>query len=256
MEGTESIVHLQGVSKDFDGKQVLGGIDLDVRKGERVAILGPGGSGKSTLLKIVLGILRPSAGTVQVLGVDLATAPTDDVLAARQRIGMAFQQGALFDFLTVHENIRFATDNMTTMPAEDADSRISSMLAAVHLPHAAQKLPSELSGGMRRRVGIVRALATSPELALLDEPTAGLDPVTSTIVIDMIHSLAADLGTTALCVTASVEVAFTFAERVAILREGRIVAQGTWDELHALQDSWILHFLDVRGFKPPDRRKS
>lgn len=250
-DSRECVVELKSVAKSFADLQVLNNVSLRVEKGSRISILGPGGSGKSTLLKIMLGIIPPTSGEVHILGQDLSTANIREIQEVRRRIGMAFQQGALFDFLHVRDNIRFAMDNMTSVPREEADARIDTMLSAVHLPHAANKLPSELSGGMRRRVGIVRAMATRPELALLDEPTAGLDPVTSRIVIDMIHNLAESVDATCVCVTASVEVAFSFASQVAILREGEIVAQGTWEELHKIDDPWILHFLDIRGFTPP-----
>jgi phospholipid/cholesterol/gamma-HCH transport system ATP-binding protein len=164
---------------------------------------------------------------------------------------MAFQQGALFDFMTVRENILFAMENMTEYPRLEMEERVANMLEAVYLPSAGHKLPSELSGGMRRRVGIVRALVTDPKLALLDEPTAGLDPVTSTVVIDMIHKLGARTGSALVCVTSSVEVAFTFSSDVAILKDGVILGRGTWDDLHALGDPWVSNFLDVRDFVPP-----
>ena len=130
------------------------------------------------------------------------------------------------------------------------EDKVVEMLASVNLPHAIHKLPSELSGGMRRRVGIVRALATNPKIALLDEPTAGLDPVNSRTVIDMIHALGKKTGSSLICVTSNVDVAFSFAKRVAILRDGELLADGDWESLHALNDKWITHFLDVRGFQP------
>jgi phospholipid/cholesterol/gamma-HCH transport system ATP-binding protein len=163
---------------------------------------------------------------------------------------MAFQQGALFDFMSVRENVLFAMENMTSMHVEEMEDKVVHMLASVNLPHAIHKLPSELSGGMRRRVGIVRALATNPKIALLDEPTAGLDPVNSRVVIDMIHALGQQVGSSLICVTSNVDVAFSFAKRVAILRDGELIADGTWESLHALNDKWITHFLDVRGFQP------
>ena len=252
---TGTIVDVVNFRKSFDGRAVLAGVDLQVAPGECLAILGPGGCGKSTLLKAILGLVPPDEGRVSLFGHDLASLERQERNELLTRVGMAFQLGALFDFMTVRENILFAMENMTKLTAYDMEERVHRLLASVNLPTAALKLPSELSGGMRRRVGIVRALATSPELALLDEPTAGLDPVTSAVVIEMIHKIATEVGSTLLCVTSSVEVAFTFSERVAIMHNGRIVAKGTWEQLHQLPDPWITHFLDVRGYKPPARKQ-
>lgn len=249
---TETIVEVVNFHKAYDGRRVLDGVDLKMTRGEHLSILGAGGSGKSTLLKGMLGLIAPDRGTVNLFGQNINLLGRQEKNELLTRVGMAFQLGALFDFMTVRENILFAMENMTDLPAYDMEEKVHRMLASVNLPTAARKLPSELSGGMRRRVGIVRALSTSPDLALLDEPTAGLDPVTSAVVIDMIHKLAVEVGSSLLCVTSSVEVAFTFARRVAILNDGRLIAKGTWKELHDLHDPWITHFLDVRGYSPPE----
>ncbi len=248
----ETIVEVVDFHKSYDGRPVLDGVDFKMKRGAHLSILGPGGSGKSTLLKGMLGLVRPDKGRVSLFGRDLAQLGRQERNQLLSRVGMAFQLGALFDFMTVRENILFAMENMTDLPSFEMEEKVHRMLASVNLPAAARKLPSELSGGMRRRVGIVRALSTSPDIALLDEPTAGLDPVTSAVVIDMIHKLAAEVGSSLLCVTSSVEVAFTFARQVAILNGGRLVAQGTWKELHDLNDPWITEFLDIRGYKPPE----
>lgn len=249
---TGTIVEVVDFHKSFDGRAVLSGLNLRLEPGEHLSILGPGGCGKSTLLKGLLGLVPPDRGSVSLFGQNLADLGREQRNEVLKSVGMAFQLGALFDFMTVRENILFAMENMTQLSSFEMEERVHRMLASVNLPAAARKLPSELSGGMRRRVGIVRALATSPALALLDEPTAGLDPVTSAVVIDMIHRLAAEIGSSLLCVTSSVEVAFTFSKKVALMNEGRLVAKGTWEELHQLGDPWITHFLDVRGYTPPD----
>lgn len=196
------------------------------------------------------GILEADAGQVEVLGKEIAKLEKSERSEHLRKIGFAFQQGALFDFMTVRENILFAMENMSSYPPHEMEERVFKFLEEVNLPAAGRKMPSELSGGMRRRVGIVRALVTDPELALLDEPTAGLDPVTSTVVIDMIHRLAEQTKSTLVCVTSSVEVAFTFARTVAVMRDGAIAAQGEWDELNGSGDAWLRDFLGKRGFKP------
>jgi phospholipid/cholesterol/gamma-HCH transport system ATP-binding protein len=245
------VVRLSDLSKSFDDRYLLKGLNFELETGQHVTILGPGGCGKSTILKMMLGLVKPDSGRVEVLGKDIVGLSRTEKREVLQNIGMAFQLGALFDFMTVRENILFALENMIETPALDREETIIRFLESVNLPTASGKLPSELSGGMRRRVGIVRALITKPKLALLDEPTAGLDPVTSTIVIDMIHRMAKQTDSSMICVTSSVEVAFTFSKVVAILKDGSIIGKGTWEELHALNDPWIHHFLDVRGFTPP-----
>jgi phospholipid/cholesterol/gamma-HCH transport system ATP-binding protein len=246
----EDVLKICGLEKSFGDARILGGLSLTLQKGERLSILGPGGSGKSTLLKIVMGLIRSDKGSIELLGKDLTLVDRATRSSLLRRVAMAFQLGGLFDFMNVRQNIKFAMENMTDLPPSVMDERVVELLNAVNLPHAASKFPSELSGGMRRRVGIVRAMSTSPELGLFDEPTAGLDPVTSSMVIDMIHRIAEKIGTSCLCVTSSVEVAFTFAKRVAVLRDGQILATGTWDELQAENDPWLRHFLSVRHFSP------
>jgi phospholipid/cholesterol/gamma-HCH transport system ATP-binding protein len=251
LEKQKSLLEIVGISKSYEDKVILRDLSLSLRGGEMMSILGPGGSGKSTLLKMIIGLIQPDQGEIRILDQSLNKLSRSDRQQILKRVSMAFQLGGLFDFLNVRENIIFAMENMTDLPPSIMDERVLELLTAVNLPLAGSKLPSELSGGMRRRVGIVRALATSPELGLFDEPTAGLDPVTSSMVIDMIHKIAAKLGTTCLCVTSSVEVAFIFAKRVAVLRDGKIIGVGTWNELQASADPWLKHFLNVRKFQPP-----
>lgn len=247
MEAKECIVKVENIKKFFGDNRVLDGISFQIPKGEHFAILGPGGCGKSTLLKIIVGLIEPDDGRIEMMGQTLANLRGDQRRELLSKVGVAFQGGALFDFMTVKENVLFAMENMTSLPDSEMQHRALSMLNAVNLPHAIEKLPSELSGGMRRRVGVVRALATHPVVAVLDEPTAGLDPVTSTVVIQMIHKLAAETHSTLVCMTSNVDVAFRFAKRVGVTKDGKIVAIGTFKELAAHKDPWLNAFLTVRG---------
>jgi phospholipid/cholesterol/gamma-HCH transport system ATP-binding protein len=242
-----SVLALENIFVSLDQKQILRGVNLHLEEAQHISILGPGGCGKSTLLKTILGIVKYQQGKITLFGEDLSGVSEQDQSKLLKKIGMAFQQGALFDFMTVKENIFFSMENMTNLSHAEMEERVTQMLHQVNLPHSANKLPSELSGGMRRRVGIVRALCTHPKLVLIDEPTAGLDPVTSTVVIDLILNLAESTGSTILCVTSNVEVAFRFAKKVAILHEGKILGFGSWNELHQLQNKWLNYFLDVRS---------
>jgi len=245
----EKVLELNDIYKSFGSHHILNGVNLSLKRGESLSILGEGGSGKSVLVKIMAGLLPPSQGQVHILGQSLNSDHHQQDLM--KRVGIGFQQGALFDSMTVQENLYFAMENMTSFSKEEMENRVVKFLTWVNLPHAAKKLPMELSGGMRRRVGIIRALITNPEVAFLDEPTAGLDPVTSSIVINMIHSIGEELKTSLVCVTSSVEVAFTFSTRVAVLKDGIIVGEGNWNELLNLNNKWIKDMLLLRKFTPP-----
>ena len=238
---------MRGVKMSFGGITLLNDVNFSVDKGERVSLIGPGGSGKSTILKILLGLVPPDAGEVRLMDTDMVAAEEKDKQAVLRKVGMAFQQGALFDFMTVRENLVFAMENMTDMSPAEMDRKLKELLAGVKLGRTEQMFPYELSGGMQRRVGIARALCTSPHIAIFDEPTSGLDPVTSTIILNMILALAGTgEDTCQMVVTSNVEIGIRFADRLLVLHEGRIVADGPWRELLLTGPEWVRHFLGVR----------
>jgi len=231
----------------FGGTSILDDISFSVSRGERVSLIGPGGSGKSTVLKLLLGLLTPDAGDIVLMDTDMIRASDRERQKTLRGVGMAFQQGALFDFMTVAENLTFAMEHMTDLGPEEVEQRIDSLLAGVKLSRTKNMYPYELSGGMQRRVGIARALATDPVVSIFDEPTAGLDPVTSTIILNMISNLAgASRDCAQLIVTSNVEIGIRFADRLLVLNEGRIVADGPWRELLLHGSDWVRNFLGVR----------
>ena len=241
------MIAMNGVKMTFGNVTLLNDISFTINSGERVSMVGPGGCGKSTILKILLGLLRPDAGTVSLMETDMINAHERERQQILRSVGMAFQQGALFDFMTVRENLLFAMDNMTTLSTEDKDAKIKHLLNAVKLGRTEQMFPFELSGGMQRRVGIARALCTDPVIAIFDEPTSGLDPVTSTIILNMILELAGSRGENAqMVVTSNVEIGIRFADRLIVVNEGKVVADGPWRELLVTGPDWVRHFLGVR----------
>jgi phospholipid/cholesterol/gamma-HCH transport system ATP-binding protein len=183
------VMTLEAVSKSYDKIPVLKNISFRIQPGERVSLLGPGGCGKSTILKILLGLTPPDSGDVQLMDRDMVTASEREKQQTLRKVGMAFQQGGLFDFMTVEENLVFAMEHMTDMDAGEMSQKIDALLKTVKLTRTRRMFPHELSGGMKRRIGIARALATDPVVSIFDEPTSGLDPVTSTIILNMIHEL-------------------------------------------------------------------
>jgi phospholipid/cholesterol/gamma-HCH transport system ATP-binding protein len=241
------MISLRGVSKTFDGAPVLTDVNLVIDAGSRVSIIGPGGCGKTTILKTVLGILPPDSGSVEVMGVNMFEAGEAERYQVLRQVGMAFQQGALFDSMTVRENLLFAMEHMIDLPAEQMEERIKHLLSQVKLTKTLNQFPYELSGGMQRRVGIARALSTNPKLAIFDEPTSGLDPVTSTIILNMIRAISGDSpDITSVIATSSVEIAIRFAKRLVVLNEGKVVADGDWQDLLISGPEWVKHFLSVR----------
>jgi len=246
------MIELRNVYKRFGEQVVLDGVDFEVRDHETVALMGPSGCGKSVLLKHIIGLIRPDSGTVMVDGKDVVHLKRDELSALRTQIGYVFQNGALFDSMDVFENIRLGiTDQALYGDMEYCQKRVEECLKLVNLQSTvAQKYPAELSGGMRKRVGIARAIAGSPKYLLYDEPTSGLDPVNADIIDDLVVHLAEALGVTNVMVTHDVRGAFRVADRLALLTDGKIVAQGNKDEFRASLNPKVKAFLE-RDFETP-----
>ncbi len=241
-----------------DDTPILSNLNFKIYAGERLSIVGPGGSGKSTLLKIILGLLAPQSGSVELLETDMVHGLESQKLKMLSRVGMAFQQGALFDFMTVKENLEFSMIQ-AKVSKEAIEQRIFDLLHTIRLPHTKDMFPHELSGGMQRRIGIARAVASKPEFVLFDEPTSGLDPVTSSVILDMIHAItdekteAEEQGEiqvsdqrTAVMASSAIDMSMRFADRMIILRDGEIIADSSWKKLIIGENEWISHFLSAR----------
>ena len=240
------MIELRNVHKKFGRHVVLDGVDFSVAEGETVALLGPSGSGKSVLLKHIIGLLRPDQGEVLVDGASVTQLGRKELAALRGRIGYAFQTGALFDSMTVYENIRLGiTDDVCYRDREFCRSRAAECLRVVNLTEDVGKLmPAELSGGMRKRVGIARAIAGRPKYLLYDEPTSGLDPVNADAMDALIERLQKELHATSVVVSHDVRGSFKVADRIALLHNGRIRAVGTAEEFMAAKDSVVREFLE------------
>ena len=248
--GDGVVVSLEGVRKAFGDLVVLDGLDLEVRQGESMVVIGGSGSGKSVMLKHVIALLRPDAGRIRVDGVDLASLGNRELTHFRRRFGMAFQEGALFDSMTVAENVGFSLRRLTDLSAAEIRERVEECLRLVRLEGTGEKLPSELSGGMRRRVGFARAIAHEPEILLFDEPTTGLDPVITALVDDVILDLTEGLGTTAITITHDMTSAFRIADRIGLLWGGRIVALARPEQFRELADPRVQQFIHGRAEGP------
>lgn len=215
------LVSLRGVTKAFGDVEVLRGVDLEIPEGETFVLLGGSGSGKTVLMKHLEGLLQPDAGTVIIDGHDLSDRAQRD--AVRHLIGVQFQSGALFDSMTVAQNVAFPLREQLHLPKREADERVAKLLALVGLTEVADALPGELSGGMRKRLAFARAMALQPRLLLADEPTAGLDPLTTQTVDEALVAAHQQLGVTAFIITHDLPTAFLIADRVGLLHEGRII---------------------------------
>jgi phospholipid/cholesterol/gamma-HCH transport system ATP-binding protein len=240
------MIELRGVHKRFGRQVVLDGVDFTVEQGHTVALLGPSGTGKSVLLKHIIGLLKPEAGEVLVDGLSVPSLSREELSALRQKVGYAFQTGALFDSESVYENIRLGiTDEVRYRDRAYCDRRVAECLELVNLePEVAWKMPAELSGGMRKRVGIARAIAGQPEYLLYDEPTSGLDPVNADAMDALIEQLQRELRVTSVVVSHDVRGAFKVADRIALLHDGRIRLQGTPEIFMRSSDQVVREFLD------------
>ncbi len=244
------MIELRDVHKAFGSHAVLNGVDFVVHKGETVALLGPSGTGKSVLLKHIIGLLRPDRGEVLVDGSNVAKMSREELTRMRRKIGYAFQNGVLFDSISVYENIRLGiTEDRLYRSRSYCQNRVAECLSLVNLgPEVARLMPSQLSGGMRKRVGIARAIAGHPEYLLYDEPTSGLDPVNADAMDALIGQLQEELNVTSLVVTHDVRASFKVANRIALLHGGRIRKVGTPEEFVAAKDEVVREFL-TRDFE-------
>ena len=224
----DHIVEVRGLWKSFDTVEVLRGVSFTLSKGETLVIMGGSGSGKTVMLRLVAGLIGPDAGTIRVFGRNIEHLSEEELLPIRRRLGYVFQAAALFDSLSVRENVAYPLREHTDLNEDEIEARVREKLQFVDLDadQVMQMMPAELSGGMRKRVGIARALSVEPEMLLFDEPTAGLDPTNSKLVAELIEELHGGVCDTAIVVTHDLELAKTVADRVAVLIDGRFAALG------------------------------
>jgi phospholipid/cholesterol/gamma-HCH transport system ATP-binding protein len=238
------LAEAEEVRKSFEAVDVLQGVSFRLEKGETLVVMGGSGSGKTVLLRLIDGLLRPDSGTIQLFGQSIERLPEEALLPIRRRLGYVFQGAALFDSITVDENVGFPLREHTALGAADIRERVLHFLSLVGLDERVLPLlPSELSGGMRKRVGIARALIGQPDMLLFDEPTAGLDPTNSKLVAELISELGSEVCDTAIVVTHDLELAKTVADRVAVLIRGRFAALGRLDDVLGSRDPAVQAFL-------------
>ncbi|MBQ8631343.1 MAG: ATP-binding cassette domain-containing protein [Alphaproteobacteria bacterium] len=241
---SDTKIKITNLKKAFGRKVVLDGVDLDIRKGESLVVIGGSGTGKSVLIKCIQGILVPDAGSIKIDGNEVVGVTEEQKEAMHSKMGMLFQGGALFDSLSVWENVAFGLIENQKMPKKEAKLAAINVLRQVGLaPDVADLSPSELSGGMQKRVGLARAIATKPEIIFFDEPTTGLDPIMSDVINDLIIESVKGLGATALTITHDMASARKIADRIAMLYKGKIIWQGTVKEMDKTDNPYVCQFI-------------
>lgn len=229
---SERVVHIRNLHKSFGDLDVLKGVDLDLFREENVVVLGRSGTGKSVLIKIMVGLLRQDEGTMEVLGKEVSTLSKRDLNAFRLKIGFSFQNSALYDSMTVRENMEFPlVRNIKNLTKKEITYRIEELLDAVGLPQTINQMPSELSGGQKKRIGVARTLILNPEIMLYDEPTAGLDPITCVEINNLINEVRERYKTTSIVITHDLTCAKMTGDRMAVLLDGQFKAMGTFEEV-------------------------
>ncbi|KPK45441.1 MAG: ABC transporter [Nitrospira bacterium SM23_35] len=237
------VIEIIDLHKSFGTNYVLRGADLGIEKGENMVIIGGSGSGKSVLLKHIIGILKPDEGKVLISGVDLTSLKEDELYAARKKFGMLFQMSALFDSLSVWENVAFGILRNKKMPDKEAKAFAIEKLRSVGLAGVEDLMPAELSGGMKKRVGLARAIAHEPEILLYDEPTTGLDPIMADAINDLIVEMKNNLSVTSVAITHDMNSAYKIADRIAMLYEGKIIETGSPDEIKNTSNPIVRQFI-------------
>jgi len=242
---TDSVISIKGLYKSFGELHVLRGVDLEVKKGENVVVLGRSGTGKSVLIKIIVGLLRQDKGSVNVLGREVADLTEKELRDLRLKIGFSFQNSALYDSMTVRENLEFPlVRNVANLTRAIIDEKVESVLDAVGLLNTINQVPSELSGGQRKRIGIARTLIMEPEIMLYDEPTAGLDPITCLEINQLIKEVQEKYHTSAIIITHDLTCARETGDRIAMLLDGHFLKTGTFEEVFDTEEERIKSFYD------------
>jgi phospholipid/cholesterol/gamma-HCH transport system ATP-binding protein len=237
-------IQVQSLGKSFGQQAVLKGINLEVAQGETVSVLGRSGTGKSVLLKLIIGLHKPDSGSIRVHGEEVTNLRLKELNEVRRKVGFLFQQAALYDSLTVEENVAFPLRRHSEMPYEGQNRRVRELLASVGMEQDARKMPAEISGGMQKRVGLARALALEPDILLFDEPTAGLDPITAGEIDSLILRLQKERRMTSVVVTHDIHSARTVSDRLALMRDGQIVIEGSFEDFQKSRDPFVMQFLD------------
>jgi len=236
------VAEIEHLKKSFGAKCVLKDINLKIEKGENLVVLGKSGSGKSVLIKCLVGLIEPDDGKVILLGKNISELNEDELNVLRKKVGFLFQSAALYDSMTVRENLEFPLRDLKSKPKSEIDALVLDTLQHVGLEEAIDKMPSELSGGMRKRVGLARTLILKPEIILYDEPTTGLDPITSKEISLLILEIQKKYNTSSIIITHDVECARITANRMIIIKDGTSVAEGTFKELSESNDEWVRSF--------------
>ena len=245
LNGDNSTLQVKALRKAFGSQTVLNGIDLKIAKGEIVTVLGRSGSGKSVLLKLIIGLQKPDEGTIELFGAEVTKLPLNELNQVRKKLGFLFQQAALYDSLSVEENVAFPLRRHTRLSDAEISERVKQMLARVDMGKDLKKMPSEVSGGMKKRVGLARALILDPEIILLDEPTAGLDPITTKEIDELVLSLQKEREITAIVVTHDLSSVDRLADRIVILKDGNVVVEGKPDEVKRSKDPFVTEFMEL-----------
>jgi len=238
------MIEIRGLRKRLGGNQVLDGVDLAIQEGESIVIMGRSGTGKSVLLKHIIGLMKPDAGSIDVDGGEITSVRERDLGEVRKKFGMLFQSAALFDSMTVGENVALALREHTRLPSDEIRRRVIERLDWVGLEGVENQKPAALSGGMRKRVGLARAIVMDPKYILYDEPTTGLDPIMADVIDRLVRSLQRRMGVTSVIVTHDIASAYKIADRIAMLHEGKIVFIGTAEETRTTKDPLVRQFIE------------
>jgi len=244
------MIKIENLHKSFRQLHVLAGIDLEIPTGQSLVIIGQSGCGKSVLLKHLVALLRPDSGRIVVDGRDIFALSSEDLMAFRQHVGVLFQFGALFDSMTVSENVGFSLRESLRMKPDKINDIVEEKLALVGLSEIGEKMPSEISGGMKKRVALARAIAAGPEFLLYDEPTTGLDPITADVINELIVDVNKKLGVTSIAVTHDMASAYKIADRIVMLHEGKVAYDGTPDQIRTSDDPIVKQFITGSSVGP------